>query len=75
MWWWNDAYYWPMPWTFMPLMMVLFMALCAAMMFFMMRHMRYSAPPKSTIEMLEEGRARGEITDTQYQQLKQILQS
>jgi len=26
MWWWNDYYYWPMPWVFMPLMMFLFMA-------------------------------------------------
>ena len=39
MWWWNDSYYWPMPWVFMPLMMFLFMAMCAVMMFFMMRRM------------------------------------
>jgi len=74
MWWWNDAYYGPVPWMFMPLMMFLFMAFCAGMMFLMMRHMGHSTPRKSTIEMLEDGLARGEITPAQYQQLKAILQ-
>ena len=52
MWWWNDSYYWPMPWVFMPLMMFLFMAMCAVMMFFMMRRMGGHGPRKSTMEIL-----------------------
>ena len=74
MWWWNDTYYWAMPWMFMPLMMLLFMAMCAVMMFFMMRYMGHGRR-KSTMEMLNESRTLGEISETQYQQLKQILQS
>ena len=74
MWWWSDTYYWTMPWIFMPLVMVLFMAMCAAMMFFMMQRMGHGRR-KSTMEMLDESRAAGEISETQYQQLKQILQS
>jgi uncharacterized membrane protein len=73
MWWWSDTYG-MMPWIFMPLMMLLFMAMCAAMMFFMMQR-RGHGRRKSTIEMLDESRALGEINETQYQQLKQILQS
>ena len=75
MWWWNDAYYWPTPWMFMPFIMFVFMAACIFMMFFMMRRIGSHGPRKSTIEMLDESRTRGEITETQYQQLKQILQS
>ena len=75
MWWWNDSYYWPMPWVFMPLMMFLFMAMCAVMMFFMMRRMGGHGPRKSTMEMLNEGRARGEISESQYNDLRRILES
>ena len=72
MWWLNDSYYWPMPWVFMPLMMLLFMAMCAVMMFFMMPRMGGHGPRKSTMEMLNEGRARGEITKSQYNDLRRI---
>ena len=75
MWWLNNSYYWPMPWVFMPLMMLLFMAMCAVMMFFMMRRMGGHVPRKSTMEMLNEGRARGEITESQYNDLRRILES
>ena len=75
MWWWNNSYYWPMPWVFMPLMMFLFMAMCAGMMFFMMRRMGGHGPRKSTMEMLNEGRARGEISESQYNDLRRILES
>jgi uncharacterized membrane protein len=70
MWWWND-YYWPVPWMFMTF---LFMAVCFFVMVFVMRRMGSRARPQSTMEMLDESRARGEINDSQYQQLKQIIQ-
>ena len=75
MWWWNDYYYWPMPWMFMPFIMFLFIGACLIMMFFMMRRMGSHGPRKSTMEMLDESLARGEISKTQYKQLKEILQS
>ena len=73
--WWNDYYYWPMPWVFMPLMMFFFMAMCAVMMFFMMRRMGGHGPRKNTMEMLNEARARGEISEAQYNDLRRILES
>ena len=74
MWWWND--YWPTPWMFGPLMMFLFFAMCAVMMFFMMRCMTgHGAQRKSTMEMLNESRERGEISEAQYHDLKRILEA
>jgi len=40
--WWNE--YWPFPWMFAPLMMMLMFIACMAMMFFMMRSHRRSGP-------------------------------
>ena len=75
----QDYYYWhgpwPMPWVFMPLMMFLFMAICAGIMFFMMRRMGSHGARKSTMEMLNEGRARGEISESQYNDLRRILEN
>jgi len=72
-WWWSD-YYWPMPWVFCPLMAIIIIALCMGMMWVMM-HRRHDSAPKKTIDMLNEAFARGEITETQYRNLKQILES
>jgi uncharacterized membrane protein len=71
MWWWND-YYWPVPWMFMPFA---FFAVCLVMMFLVMRRMGSHGRPQSTMEMLDESRAHGEISEVQYQQLKQIIRS
>ncbi len=74
MWWWND--YWPTPWMFGPLMMFFFMAMCAVMMFFMMRCMTsHETKRKSTMKMLNETRERGEITEAQYDDLRRILEA
>ena len=64
--WWNDYSYWPMPWAFMPLMMFLFMAMCGAMMFFMMRRMGGHGPRKSTIQLSESTSSRQPICSGTY---------
>ena len=40
-----------------------------------MMYRRHDSAPKKTIDMLNEAFARGEITETQYRNLKQILES
>lgn len=72
MWWWNEGY-WTMGWTPWPLMMILMMLVCMGMMFMM--HRSHGDRAKRTIDMLNESLSRGEITETQYRNLKQILES
>jgi len=69
--WWND--YWTMPWTFWPLMMIFMMVMCMGMMFMM--HRSHGDRFKRTIDLLNESFSRGEITEAQYRNLKQILES
>jgi len=69
--WWHD--YWTMPWTFWPLVTIFMMVMCMGMMFLM--HRSHGDRSKRTIDLLNESFSRGEITETQYRNLKQILES
>ena len=77
MWWWND--YWPVPWMFGPLMMIVVMVLCGAMMFFMMRGMMGGHGGRSSdrfaLDILKERFARGEITQTEYEERRRLLET
>ena len=72
--WWNDQ--WPMPWMFFgPIMMIIFVALCMAMMFFMMRGMMMRGDRRQdAIDILRERLARGEINQTEYEDRRRLLQ-
>lgn len=76
MWWWND---WPLHWVFGPLFMILFIALCAAMMFFMMRGMMGGHGQRSdnryALDILKERFARGEITQAQYEEQRRVIEA
>ncbi|HEY2236950.1 MAG TPA: SHOCT domain-containing protein [Candidatus Angelobacter sp.] len=71
MWWWSQ--YWPMPWVFAPLMMILFMLLCMSMMWFMMGSRRHRGG--NPLQILQERLARGEIGEDEYFKMKHDLES
>jgi putative membrane protein len=72
--WWND--YWLMPWMpFVPMVGIAFLAICMAMMFFMMRGgMRHPNHRNDAIDILKERFARGEITQTEYEDRRRLLE-
>jgi putative membrane protein len=75
MWWWND---WPVHWAFGPFFMILFIVLCAAMMFIMMRGMGghgHRSDNRSALSILKERFARGEITQAQYEEQRRIIEA
>jgi putative membrane protein len=76
MWWWNG--YWPMPGLFGPLMMITVLALCGAVMFFIMRGMMGGHEGRSkdhtALDILKERFARGEITQTEYDERRRLLE-
>jgi len=70
--WWND--YWHAPWMFFgPVMMLVFMIVCAAIMFLMMRG--HGTHPGSAAEILKQRYARGEIGDEEYEKRRRVLDS
>ena len=74
MFWWND--YWPMHWVFGPLIMILFIALCGVMMFFMMRGMTGGHGGRSdALAILKQRFARGEISQAQYEEKRRLLEA
>ena len=78
MWWWND-YSAPMPWVFGPLMMIVVVALCGAMMFFMMRGMmgahRVGSDDRRALDILKERFARGEISQAEYEERRHLIET
>src|SRR6185295_7227975 len=71
--WWND--YWPMPMFFgPPIIMIVLMIICFAMMFFMMRGMRHRSRGGYASEILKERFARGEITQAEYDERRRVLE-
>ena len=76
--WWSDMWlsdYWPFPFMF-PLMGIVFMLVCMAMMFFMMRGgmMRRHRPPDA-MDILKERYARGEINEAEYRERRRLLEA
>jgi putative membrane protein len=69
--------YWPMPWMFFgPVMMIVFVVICVAMMFFMMRGgMRDRYRRRDAIDILKERFARGEINQAEYEERRRLLQT
>jgi len=73
--WWND--FWPVPWMFFgPLMMIVFVVLCFAIMRFMMRGGgRHCSRSSHAIDILKERYARGEINQAEYEQRRRLLEA
>jgi uncharacterized membrane protein len=70
--------YWPMPGLFGPLMMITVLALCGAVMFFIMRGMMGAHEGRSkdhtALDILKARFARGEITQTEYDERLRLLE-
>ena len=71
--WWD--YGWPMPFVFGPLIMLVFFAGCMLMMFFMMRGMHRHGSSGSALAILKERFARGEISQAEYEERRQVLEA
>jgi putative membrane protein len=72
--WWTD--YGPAPWMFFgPMFMILMMAICVAVMFFMMRGHRGGSRGDSAARILKERFARGEIDKTEYDDRRRTLEA
>jgi uncharacterized membrane protein len=70
--WWNTD--WPVPWMFVgPLMMLAFVLLCFVLMRFMMRG--HCARRDYAVDILKERYARGEITKTEYEERRRLLEA
>jgi putative membrane protein len=72
--WWSD--YWPGHWMlFGPMMMVIFVIICLAMMFFMMRGgMVHGSRSGRAIDILKERYARGEINQAEFEERRRFLE-
>jgi putative membrane protein len=70
MWW--DWSYWPMPHFFFgPLFMIAIFAICMIMMMWMMGHRRGGG--SSTLDILNDRYARGEINQAEYEERRRVL--
>lgn len=73
--WWSDSWgaYWPMPWVFFgPLMMLIFLGVCVALMYMAMRSAR-RADPERPMRILKERYARGEIDQREFEERRRVL--
>ena len=72
--WWSD--YWPMSgMVFGPVLMFLFVIVCMAMMFFMMRGMMHTHHRRDAVDILKERYARGEINEAEYRERRRLLEA
>ena len=71
--WWTD--YWPMPWMFFgPVMMIVFIVVCVAMMSFMTRGgMGRRRGRGEALEILRARYARGEIDRKEFEERRGLL--
>ena len=73
--WWNDWWggYGPAHWMVVgPVMMLLFLAACAAVVYLVMRS---GARGGHAMEILEERYARGEIDQAEFEERRRLLQT
>ena len=74
MWWWSDS--WLMPGMFFgPMLMVMFAIVCVAMMFLMMRGGMHNSRGGRALSILEERYARGEISQSDYEERRHLLEA
>lgn len=72
---WGGGYGWP-HWWIGPPMMLIFVAICVAMMFFMMRgRMMHRHRSGHALDLLKERFARGEINRAEYEERKRALEA
>jgi putative membrane protein len=72
MWWWSD--FGPAPWLhYGPIIMLVLMAGCGLMMYFMMRGHRSEWHGDSATQILKERFARGEIDKAEYEERRRAL--
>ena len=74
--WWSDSWgaYGPMPWmVFGPLMMLIFLAACIAVVYIAMRSTRRAAVPERALGILKERYARGEIDQREFEERRRVL--
>lgn len=72
--WWND--YGPAPWMFFgPMFMLMMMAVCVLVMYFMMRGRHGGSRGDHEAEILKERFARGEIDKTEYDDRRRTLEA
>jgi putative membrane protein len=66
-----------MPWMlFGPMMMIIFLIICMAMMFFVMRGgTRHRDRGSRAVDILEERYARGEINQAEFEERRRLLQA
>ena len=65
--------YWPMPFFFGPLFMVLIIVVCMGVMMMMMRGHRRG--DSSALDVLDQRFARGEINQVEYEERRRVLRS
>ena len=74
MWWWDD--YGTGPWMYLgPIFMILMIAVCFGMMFFMMRGHRGGGGTRydQAAQILKERFARGEIDKAEYEERRRVI--
>ena len=69
--WWD---YWPMPFFFGPLFMIVVIAFCMIMMMFMMRGHRHGGG-SNALDILNDRYARGEINQAEYEERRRVLRT
>jgi hypothetical protein len=71
MWWWNDGWhYWSARWMFGQALMLLVVLLCVAMLVIMIRDI---GRRRDALNLLKKRLARRQITQTEYEQRRRLL--
>ena len=74
--WWSDTWsaYGPMPWMlFGPIMMLIFLAVCIAIVYLVLRTAPRGQRGEQALGILKERFARGEIDQAEFEQRRRVL--